>query len=878
MQVNGTKIDSHLPNIDYLQAERKESLGNYIAKLWLNNQECQESKSTMEKMPELTHITLISIEQIKQMDFSEAQKCYQDFMQTIAEASDSSLSRLSHRLAENSSTTVKDNALIIFNVFVGALKDKAVNEREVTLEINVGGLSNLDAVLFKASEELNDLNALIKAKASCENSIDSATYVLNNISRCGIKSKEKLFELAKFAIPKSQCDINRVEKYFRDLQIENEEEKRFEIAMLFADQKMYFNFTIKKFNISNQEFIFQIANRFAETCPPKFFSMIRDFGIESELKRIEVLKTCVKNFAVFADHRLNGPLSTTIKNFYVFNIVSPDATIEIIKLFAEKDVLTTAQNLCYFNITDSKVLNDLLWFFAKHDPYKTALSLQFFNDFDRKLLIDIAHYCALQCGIKITPMLIKNKLPMNSYSLICHQLFTKGQYIETIPELKNWINSQFSETNFLAVVKEMIEDVKDTKVKKDRIHILAESLYLMDLCLSKKQIDCLDKELLIRAILKFPFPSLRLPLCQTLIDNIRKHNESIFDINKLSKNETHEWMRITRALLNCFCSQGMSKEVAEKVISNTIERANSTFYNGLNNKTLIGTLNLLLKEQNLTILEKQQILARIFDKNKVPCTIENKEKKLKVRQQENESENAFKKLYFANQLTEIALAESKLHAKKEKLIEIFKNFDMKILSKKSLKVFAEQLTFFEQSEITDVEELNKEISKFKNLFATTKNVKRWTSSIQSAATKIDYLGIENQILQNLAAINSLLLLNPSVLKSSEINFQDTLVKCVSKLVPLGEIENFATNLHQKFGVHINDLMTYIAKITQLKNEEALKSIGDYVTAVLTGKFEEVRNDTTHNLHLRTIAEKQPTVLKNWLQQLETIKITIREPK
>ena len=73
-------------------------------------------------------------------------------------------------------------------------------------------------------------------------------------------------------------------------------------------------------------------------------------------------------------------------------------------------------------------------------------------------------------------------------------------------------------------------------------------------------------------------------------------------------------------------------------------------------------------------------------------------------------------------------------------------------------------------------------------------------------------------------------------------------------------------------------MTYTAKIAQLKNKDAMISIGNFVTAVLNENFEEVRNKTKHNLHLHTLAASNPSTLKAWHEPLPTLKLTYPQLK
>lgn len=504
--------------------------------------------------------------------------------------------------------------------------------------------------------------------------------------------------------------------------------------------------------------------------------------------------------------------------------------------------------------------------FLPKDLSKHIITLS--NLFDNQVDIRI-HLEKLTFGEKYgVDRFLPNFQLKNQMADHCWNLLAKNTLEDVVKGLKVWGNDP-SVSNLC----DKIAAIDNPRVKKEKLSLLAEALYLCDFGLSKKQRQWVLDEHLLSVILDFPAPHLRLPLLRILLTNTQSNDYSTI-ISKFATDKAERyWMKLSRLLLGGLCSKGMSPKIATSMISETAGRTSSLFYKGENQKILIELLICLSKDNHLIPIEKEKVLQHIFDD--AEATLKAGKTGKKTSELEKAAENAEKKKAFALQLEEFSKQDDDLNAKLQSVEKIFKGFDTEILSSKLKILFEEKQETFGKART--VEELNSEIKKFLEIFASKQNKRSWERSIKENKPHT-LLEREIQILRNMGSALALLQSDPLALKSIESTLQKTLEACLRRKLPIGKVDDFAFKFLEHFGSSLQSLMTYFAKLVTLEDDSTIQTLGKYVTAVLNGTFEEERNDVNQNLHLRTISEAQPKLLKTWQQPLESKELILNDKK
>lgn len=814
--------------------------GSYIADALFDAKKQQEaglyeSKNLSLKLKE-------SMLVINTMDSKELSENYKLFIEEISTISENTLN--------NSFSGEENPAYYAFKNLISKFQEGTDIKDS---HVNLLGLKKINMVLNGSYNELDDKKreSIENVKKLCET---DARYVMLNIKSFNISSQDDLFEIAKLCI---QFSPSSFPIYIQNFQIQ-EEKKRMELALLCINVGAITVLnSIKNFDIST--YLIDVAKKLAEKCPARFSYSVSK--IQKEEDRIELAKICVKH----AQTGDRGNLGSILKNLIQFNI-NHHAVIEIVKMGAKKDVAATSKQLEFLKITEPNELIELAWFCARQDGYQTAANIANFKITDQILLKEIFKECALQAGMKMVPPL-PSKF-QNQFAENCWKLLIKNDLENAIKSLKDWGNELFKDTS-ISKLCDNISKIENTRLKIEKLSLLVEALFLCDFCLSKDQLQMVKDEHLLSMIFDFPGPNLRLPLFQILVVFLQLNNYSkTVSLLKNIKKE-RDWMKLSRLLLGGLCSKGMSLEIAAKVISET--STGSLFYKGENQKIFIEFLLWFGKDEHLTAAEKEKVFQHIF--NDAEATL--KTKKTAPSELDQAAEIAKKKIAFAIKLEQLSQQDEDLNFKLQTVGKIFNEFPTKDLAGKLKNLFNEKLEGFAKA--GTVEELNSEIKKFLEIFASKKNRKSWERTIQDNKP-YTRLELEVQILRNMGSVLAILQINPPALKSIEVNLQQTLEASVRSKLPLGKVDDFASKYLDHFKSSGQSLMTYFAQLATLEDDQAIKTLGNYVTAVLNGTFEKVRNDISQNLHLKTINEAQPKLLKLWQQPLEPKELIFNDKK
>ncbi|NGX42759.1 MAG: hypothetical protein K940chlam7_01046, partial [Chlamydiae bacterium] len=135
---------------------------------------------------------------------------------------------------------------------------------------------------------------------------------------------------------------------------------------------------------------------------------------------------------------------------------------------------------------------------------------------------------------------------------------------------------------------------------------------------------------------------------------------------------------------------------------------------------------------------------------------------------------------------------------------------------------------------------------------------------------------EERLLRSLRYINCILLFGtPEFLKDSKIDLQDALEQSIRSKVPIEGIDNFAEKYLKEFGDARDPtaIITYASKVASLNDPQAAASLGKYISNVLRGDFQNVRNSLENNPHLRKIHEYNPEFLEKWGQKVDMIELS-----
>lgn len=135
--------------------------------------------------------------------------------------------------------------------------------------------------------------------------------------------------------------------------------------------------------------------------------------------------------------------------------------------------------------------------------------------------------------------------------------------------------------------------------------------------------------------------------------------------------------------------------------------------------------------------------------------------------------------------------------------------------------------------------------------------------------------IESALFNNMQTLLSMISIGKvDLLKNSDYTLKENLECFLQKELALAKIDNFSEKYLKIFGSCREPyaLTTYIGKIFSTKDTAALKCLGNYISSVLIGNFENERNNLQQNLHLRTIDDAYPGLLKKWQTPLASMKL------
>lgn len=386
--------------------------------------------------------------------------------------------------------------------------------------------------------------------------------------------------------------------------------------------------------------------------------------------------------------------------------------------------------------------------------------------------------------------------------------------------LEEFVSVNFPQGSFQAEINYLksLPDRENDQVnnfKKEKLHLLAETLYFARLNLTDAQATWLnerkvagagDMPSILSDILKFGRVHLRKELASLAVQ-LASLPDSQLVADKIDGAKPQ--FKLLHMILEVLYASGVDSKVLETNFE-AIERKGqaNVFYHGMNLQTTITALLIILSPASLTVKEKEQLLHNIFTQAS--------KKAIEVAK--------------TRVISEAAVAEANAQGKE--------------LTQQKKKALGIKLKARQEALAGNVTPTKREL--------------------------------EEEILKNFRAVIAIAELNKlDNLKESAAVINDVLEQAFNAALPLGKVDDFASRYTQTFAASRMPMaiVTYAAKTLSLKKQDLTQLLTDYVKSVLEGDFPQKRFELSNNPHLQTLAKNHSDVLQKWQEKMPDVHIS-----